>query len=60
MASFVDSLVAPLSVINALIVAIGMKKKESVYNTFERLEAIWDEYQVYEKNDNFEPRRKVD
>lgn len=60
MASFVDSLVAPLSVINALIVAIGMRKKESVYNTFERLEAIWDEYQVYEKYDNIEPYRKVD
>ena len=60
MASFVDSLVAPLSVINALIVAIGMRKKESVYNTFERLEAIWDEYQVYEKYDNMEPHRKVD
>jgi len=60
MASFVDSLVAPLSVINALIVAIGMRKKESVYNTFERLEAIWDEYQVYEKYDNIDPYRKVD
>jgi DNA-binding MurR/RpiR family transcriptional regulator len=60
MASFVDSLVAPLSVINALIVAIGMRKKESVYNTFEKLEMIWDEYQVYEKYDNIEPFRKVD
>ena len=60
MASFVDSLVAPLSVINALIVAIGMRKKESVYDTFERLEMIWDEYQVYEKYDNVEPHRKVD
>lgn len=60
MASFVDSLVAPLSVINALIVAIGMRKKESVYNTFEKLETIWDEYQVYEKYDIIEPHRKVD
>ncbi len=60
MASFVDSLVAPLSVINALIVAIGMRKKESVYNTFEKLETIWDEYQVYEKYDIVEPHRKVD
>ena len=54
MASFVDSLVAPLSVINALIVAIGMRKKEGVYDTFEKLEKIWDEYQVYEKYDNYE------
>ncbi|MGE5613713.1 MAG: MurR/RpiR family transcriptional regulator [Bacillota bacterium] len=60
MASFVDSLVAPLSVINALIVAIGMRKKESIYNTFEKLETIWDEYQVYEKYDNAEPYGKVD
>lgn len=52
MASFVDSLVAPLSVINALIVAIGMSRKQHVYETFERLESIWDEYKVYEKYDN--------
>ena len=49
MASFVDSLVAPLSVINALIVALGMRKKQEIYDTFEHLEHIWDEYQVYEK-----------
>lgn len=53
MASFVDSLVAPLSVINALIVAIGLKRKEKVHNTFERLEKIWDEYQVYEKGEQY-------
>ena len=51
MASFVDSLVAPLSVINALIVAIGMRRKQQVYDTFENLEKIWEEYQVYEKYD---------
>lgn len=60
MASFVDSLVAPLSVINALIVAIGMRRKQQVYETFEKLEQIWDEYQVYEKYDNVEPVRKMD
>ena len=49
MASFVDSLVAPLSVLNALIVAVGRKKSAEVTATFERLERIWDEYQVYEK-----------
>lgn len=53
MASFVDSLVAPLSLINALIVAIGMRRKNEVYNTFEKLEKIWDEYQVYEKDENY-------
>lgn len=49
MASFVDSLVAPLSVINALIVAVGMEQKEQIEKTFDHLERIWDEYQVYEK-----------
>lgn len=50
MASFVDSLVAPLSVINALIVAISMRKKQEISNTFEKLENIWQEYQVYENH----------
>ena len=49
MASFVDSLVAPLSVINALIVAVGRRKSAEVTGIFQRLERIWDEYQVYEK-----------
>jgi DNA-binding MurR/RpiR family transcriptional regulator len=49
MASFVDSLVAPLSLINALIVAIGFRKKEDISNIFESLEHVWEEYEVYEK-----------
>ena len=49
MASFVDSLVAPLSIINALIVAIGRKKQDEIAETFGKLERIWDEYDVYEK-----------
>ncbi len=49
MASFVDSLVAPLSILNALIVAVGRKKAAETTAAFERLESIWDEYQVYEK-----------
>ena len=51
MASFVDSLAAPLSLVNALLVAIGMKKKDEVVKSLEKLEKIWDEYQVYEKFD---------
>ena len=47
MASIVDSLVAPLSVVNALIVALCMKKPEEVIGTLETLEQIWGEYQVY-------------
>lgn len=49
MASFVDSLVAPLSLVNALIVAVGRKKNEDLSRTFENLEKIWAEYEVYEK-----------
>ena len=51
MASIVDSLVAPLSVINALIVALCMKKQDEVASTLEMLEKIWDEYQVYENDE---------
>ena len=54
MASIVDSLVAPLSVINALIVALCMKKQDEVARTLEMLEDIWDDYQVYE-NDEINP-----
>jgi len=51
MVSIVDSLVAPLSVINALIVALCMKKQKSVMATLEKLEQIWDEYQVYNNDE---------
>ncbi len=51
MASFVDSLVAPMSLINALIVAIGLKKSDEVSKTYSSLEHIWEEYNVYEKAD---------
>ena len=49
MASFADSLVAPLSLINALIAAIGLQMNDRVCRTFEKLENIWEEYNVYEK-----------
>lgn len=49
MASFVDSLVAPLSVINALIVAVGLSRRDEIEQTFNKLERIWEEYDVYEK-----------
>lgn len=51
MASIVDSLVAPLSVINALVVAVCMKKQNEVINTLGKLEEIWDEYQVYSRDE---------
>ena len=49
MVSFVDSLVAPLSLINALLVAVSRKKNDDLMHTFQSLERIWDEYSVYEK-----------
>ena len=51
MVSLVDSLVAPLSVVNALIVAIAAKKEKELSTTFQELEHIWSEYNVYEKQD---------
>ena len=47
MASFVDSMVAPLSLLNALIVALSMEKKEEVSRYFEKLEIIWDDTAIY-------------
>lgn len=51
MVSFVDSLVGPLSVINALIVTAAIRKKDEVAESLQRLEDIWEEYQIYEKVD---------
>ncbi len=47
MVSIVDSLVAPLSVINALVVALCLKRPEEVKNSLETLEGVWNNYQVY-------------
>ena len=49
MVSLVDSLVAPLSLVNALIVAIAAKREKELSQTFANLERIWEEYEVYEK-----------
>ena len=49
MVSLVDSLVAPLSLINALIVAIASRREKELSQTFANPERIWDEYDVYEK-----------
>ena len=50
MASFVDSLVAPLSIINAIIVAVARRKQDELTVRLRQLEQIWDEYDVYDKN----------
>ncbi len=49
MMSFVDSFVAPLSIINALLVALSIKNKGKVSENLSKLENMWEEYQVYEK-----------
>ena len=49
MISFVDSLVAPFSLLNALIVAAGHRKDADIAQIFNRLEGIWDEYGVFDE-----------
>jgi len=48
MASFVDSFAAPLSLINALIVALGQRRRHEVSQYFEKMEQIWTQYDVYQ------------
>lgn len=52
MVSLVDSLVAPLSIVNALIVAVAAKREKELSHTLANLERIWEEYNVYEKQEN--------
>ncbi len=49
MASFMDSLVAPISLINAIIVEITTRREGLIRDRFDRLEKIWDQYDVYAK-----------
>lgn len=51
MASFVDSLVAPLSIVNALIVAVSRLKQDELTERLRALETVWDHYEVYDKSD---------
>ena len=60
MASIVDSLVAPLSLINALVVALCMRRQENVVETLETMEEIWDEYQVYSNDEMTTAKEKGD
>ena len=47
MVSFLDSLVAPMSLINALIMAVSARDRERTFETFRELETVWKEYEVY-------------
>ena len=49
MASIVDSFVAPLSLLNALVVAIAKEMQTELSDVFDKLEHIWDEYNTYAK-----------
>ncbi|MBR5144762.1 MAG: MurR/RpiR family transcriptional regulator [Clostridia bacterium] len=49
MASFMDSLVAPLSIINAIIIEITSRREQQITERFDALEKLWDEYEVYAK-----------
>ncbi len=51
MVSFADSLAAPLSLMNALIAAVSLEKEKDINRSFQTLESLWDEYDVYEKTD---------
>ncbi|MBR0638829.1 MurR/RpiR family transcriptional regulator [Bacillus safensis] len=50
MPTFIDSFVAPLSLINALIVTVGKEKEENFQDKLESLEEIWDKFNIFHKN----------
>lgn len=49
MASFMDSLVAPLSIINAIVIEITSRREREITERFDALEKLWDEYEIYAK-----------
>ena len=49
MVSFVDSLVAPLSLVNAIVIAVAARSRDQLAVTFKDLENVWSEYKVFEK-----------
>ena len=51
MVSFIDSLVAPMSLLNALLAEIGFRSRENISETFRRLEDVWSEYAVFLTDD---------
>ena len=52
MLSFIDSLVAPMSLINAFIIALAIEKKDNLNTYFEELEQIWKKYGIYDEIDS--------
>ena len=52
MVSLVDSLIAPLSVVNALIVSLASRREVELAKTFDSLERVWEEYHIYERRND--------
>lgn len=52
MISMVDSMAAPLSLLNALIVAVGRQKREEISNTYSELEQVWSRYNIFGKTED--------
>ncbi len=52
MISMVDSMAAPLSLLNALIVAVGRQKREEISNTYSELEKVWSRYNIFGKTED--------
>jgi len=52
MVSFLDSLVAPMTLINAIIIAVGLRNQDTLAETFTMLENVWSEHDVYESSDS--------
>lgn len=52
MVSFVDSLVAPMSLVNAILIAVGARSREAMSDTFKSLEGVWSEFQVFESDED--------
>ena len=51
MVSFVDSLVAPMSLVNAIVIAVGARSRDAISETFRKLEQVWSDYKVFENSD---------
>jgi hypothetical protein len=56
MATFVDSLVTPLALINSIILNIGLREKEDIVKYFDLLENVWERYSIY--NQDFDNKKK--
>lgn len=57
MNSFVDSLVAPLSIINVLIIMLGLAKKDEILENFSSMEKVWMEHDVYARHEFRKPAK---